>query len=191
MTGFLPTVTGFVQSFLRDRTTCLKLGEYKDQPRPQLTGIPQGSILSPILFLLFASTLLPMLEEGHTTALGFVNDTNILTYGKTTEENCQRLEAAHTKRLRWAAQHGAAFPPLIYQLIHFTRSRSRHNLQATVNIQGFQEGPVPALKLLGVWVATKLQWGPHIKKAAEKGQSQMQYLQRLCKSTCAYLYGSS
>jgi hypothetical protein len=28
--GFPPTITGFVQSFLQDRTTCLKLGEYKD-----------------------------------------------------------------------------------------------------------------------------------------------------------------
>jgi len=183
MKGFPPTVIGFVQSFLQDRTTCLKLGEYNDQLRPQLTGIPQGSTLSPILFLLFASTLLPMLEEGPTTALGFVDDTNILTFGKTTEENCQRLEAAHAKCLRWAAQHGAAFAPQKYQLIHFTRSRRRHNLQATVDIQGFQEGPVPSLRLLGVWIDTKLQWGPHIKKAAEKGQNQMQSLQRLCKST--------
>jgi hypothetical protein len=183
MKGFPPTITGFVQSFLKDRTTCLKLGDYKDQARPQPTGIPQGSTLSPILFLLFASTLLPMLEEGPTTALGFVDDTNILTFRKTTEENCRRLEAAHAKCLRWAAQHGAAFAPQKYQLIHFTRSRKRHNLQATVDIQGFQAGPVPSLRLLGVWVDTKLQWGPHIKKAAEKGQNQMQSLQRLCKST--------
>jgi hypothetical protein len=100
MKGFPPTITGFVQSFLQDRTTYLKLGDYKDQVRPQPTGIPQGSTLSPILFLLFSSTLLPTLEEGPTTALGFVDDTNILTFGKTTEENCQRLEVAHTKCLR-------------------------------------------------------------------------------------------
>jgi len=67
--------------------------------------------LLPILFLLFALILLLMLEEGPITALGFIDDTNILTFIKTTEENCQRLEAAHTKCLRWAAQHGAAFAP--------------------------------------------------------------------------------
>jgi len=183
MAGFPPTVTGFVQSFLQDRTTCFKLGEYKDHPRPQLTGIPQGSTLSPILFLLFASTLLPTLEEGPTTALGVLDDSNILNFGKTTEENCQRLKPAHAKCLRWAAQHGAAFAPQKYYPIHFTRSRIRHNLQATVDIQGFQEGPVPSLRLLGVWVDTELQWGPHIKKTIEKSQSQMQSLQRLCKST--------
>ena len=149
---------------------------------PQNTGIPQGSTLSPILFLFFASTLLPTLQEGRTRAMGFVDDSNILTYSNSTEENCRQLEAAHQKCLDWASKHGAAFAPQKYQLIHFTRGR-QHNLRATVQIQGFEEGPVPALRLLGVWVDTKLQWGPHIKRAAEKGANQMQSLQRLCKST--------
>ena len=180
--GFPRYIIGFVQSFLQERTTCLRLGDFIDQARPQATGIPQGSTLSPILFLFFASTLLPALHEGKTTAMGFVDDSNILTYSNSTEENCRQLERAHQKCLKWASQHGAAFAPQKYQLIHFTRGR-RHNLKATVQIQGFEEGPVPSLRLLGVWVDTKLQWGPHIKKAAEKGAQQMQSLQRLCKST--------
>ena len=154
-----------------------------DHPRPQATGIPQGSTLSPILFLFFASTLLPDLEGKGVTAMGFVDDSNILAYGKSTEGNCRKLEAAHDKCVEWASKHGAAFAPQKYQLIHFTRSRKRHNLQATVNIPGFEDGPAPSLRLLGVWVDSKLQWGPHIKKATEKGTSQMQSLQRLCKST--------
>ena len=99
-----------------------------------------------------------------------------------TEENCRLLERAHQKCREWAERHGAAFAPQKYQLIHFTRSR-RHNLQATIQIQGFEGHPVQSLRLLGVWVDTKLQWGPHIKKAAEKGIQQLQSLQRLCKST--------
>ena len=117
------------------------------------------------------------------TAMGFVDDTDILTYGRTTAENCRRLERAHEKCIQWAKRHGAAFAPQKYQLIHFTRSRTAHDLQATVNIQGFQGGPVPNLRLLGVQIDSKLHWGAHVKKAAEKGQAQMQSLQRLCKST--------
>lgn len=181
--GYPLEIVSFIQSFLQDRTTCLRLGEYQDQPRPQTTGIPQGSTLSPILFLFFASTLLPELEGRRVTAMGFVDDTNILTFGETTEANCKRLEEAHEKCMQWADRHGAAFAPQKYQLIHFTRSRKKHNLQASVNIPGFQDGPAPSLRLLGVWVDTKLQWGPHIKKAAEKGTAQMQSIQRLCKST--------
>ena len=154
-----------------------------DYPRPQATSIPQGSILLPILFLFFASILLPDLEGKGVIAMGFVDDSNILAYRKSTKGNCRKLEAAHDKCVEWASKHGAAFAPQKYQLIHFTRSRKRHNLQATVNIPGFEDGPAPSLRLLGVWVDSKLQWGPHIKKATEKGTSQMQSLQRLCKST--------
>jgi hypothetical protein len=181
--AFPPCIILFIQSFLRDRTTCLRIGEYTDRARPQTTGIPQGSTLSPILFLFFASTLLPELKGKGITAMGFVDDSNILAFGKSTEENCRKLEVAHDKRLIWADRHGAAFAPQKYQLIHFTRSRTIHNLQATVNIQGFQGNPVPDLRLLGVQVDSKLRWGPHIKKTAEKGTTQLQSLQRLCKST--------
>jgi hypothetical protein len=181
--AFLPCITLFIQSFLRDRTTCLRIREYTDCIRPQTTGIPQGSTLSPILFLFFASTLLPELEGKGITAIGFVDDSNILAFGETTESNYIKLEAAHDKCLSWAARHGAAFAPQKYQLIHFTRSRKTHNLQATVNIRGFQGNPVPNLRLLGVQVDSKLRWGPHLKKAAEKGITQLQSLQRLCKST--------
>src|ERR1700712_358271 len=92
----------FVQSFLQNRTTCLRLGENTDIPRPQPTGIPQGSTLSPILFLYFARTLLPEIEKSGVSAMGFVDDTNMLTWGKTTEENCRKLEEAHEICVQWA-----------------------------------------------------------------------------------------
>jgi hypothetical protein len=134
MKAFPPSIIKFIQSFLQDRTTCLRLGEYLDCTRSQTTGIPQGSTLSPILFLFFASTLLPELEGEGVTAMGFVDDSNILAFGETTRANCKKLEEAHDKCLQWAAKHGAAFAPQKYQLIHFTRSRRAHDLQATVSI---------------------------------------------------------
>jgi hypothetical protein len=40
MKAFPPQITLFIQSFLKDRTTCLRIGEYTDRARPQTTGIP-------------------------------------------------------------------------------------------------------------------------------------------------------
>ena len=176
-------LVSFVESFLQGRTTCLRLGEFTDSPKPQPTGIPQGSTLSPILFLYFARTLLPAIEETGATAMGFVDDTNILAWGKTTEENCRKLELAHERCVQWAKTHGATWSPQKYMLIHFTRARKKHNLQASVNIQGFEGKPVPSLRLLGVEIDTKLKWGPHIKKVAEKVDSHMNSLHQLCQST--------
>ena len=115
--------------------------------------------------------------------IGFVDDTNILTFSKTTEDNCKALEAAHKKCIEWASRHGAQFAPEKYQLIHFTRKRKKHNLKATVNIEGFNGEPEKEIRLLGVWVDTKLNWGPHIKRAQRKGITQMASITKLCKST--------
>ena len=55
-------ISNFVKSFLEGRTTSVVLGSYKGDQIFTNTGIPQGSSLSPILFLVFVSTLLPMLQ---------------------------------------------------------------------------------------------------------------------------------
>jgi hypothetical protein len=99
MKAFPPSIIKFIQSFLQDRTTCLRLGEYLDCTRSQTTGIPQGLTLLLILFLFFASTLLLELEGEGVTAIGFVNDSNILAFRETIRANCKKLEEAHNKCL--------------------------------------------------------------------------------------------
>jgi retron-type reverse transcriptase len=82
----------FIQSFLSDRTTRMILGDYTGPQMAVDTGIPQGSTLSPILFLLFISTLLPLLHKRNVSAGGFVDDTNILIWSDSTALNCRTLE---------------------------------------------------------------------------------------------------
>ena len=147
------------------------------------TGIPQGSTLSPILFLFFASTLLPQLNAGSTSAVGFVDDTNILTFGRSTEANCRTLERANELCIDWARTHGATFAPDKYQLIHFTPKLRKFNMKATIQIPGFQDGPSPVVRILGVHLDSRLKWGPHVRSTATKAMAQMSAVTRLTQST--------
>ena len=54
------------------------------------TGIPQGSPVSPILFLFFNKDLIDFCTQGtgKVLAIGFVDDVNILVVGNSTESNC-------------------------------------------------------------------------------------------------------
>jgi hypothetical protein len=69
--------------------------------------------------------------RGKVSGIGFADDTNLLTYSKSTEENCRKLERVHGRLLQWAWKHGMKFAPRKYELIHFTR-RKRFNLQAGI-----------------------------------------------------------
>ncbi|KAI0997398.1 hypothetical protein K3495_g10785 [Podosphaera aphanis] len=147
------------------------------------TGIPQGSPLSPILFLIFASTLLPLLRAPNSSTVGFVDDTNILTWSDTTERNCRTLEKLHKMCEEWADKHGVRFAPEKYQLIHFSRTTKRHNLKASLQIQGHKTNPSASIRVFGVHLDPKLRWGAHIKKTQQKAQTQLQAVTSLTHST--------
>ena len=51
----------------------------------------------------------------------FMDDTNIITWGDSTQENCERLKEAHKKCMDWSRRYGSKFAPDKYKLIHFTR----------------------------------------------------------------------
>ena len=89
MKGLPAWVIGWVESFLTDRETSLTLNCKTSEMKPVQTGIPQGSPISPILFLFFNAPLIKdCARMGLKTVIrGFINDISILAYGLTTEGN--------------------------------------------------------------------------------------------------------
>lgn len=88
----------FVISFRSDRTTCLVIPGGKSGNFYVGCGLPQGSPLSPILFLLFASPLLEMFEsDNRVTATGFSDDTSLVAVSESYQMNCLILAGAYRK----------------------------------------------------------------------------------------------
>ena len=79
----------------------------------------------PILFLVFIAELLAGLQrpKDSTLGFGFVNDTNLVAWGDSTQDNCCHLKVAHSQCIAWVKRYGATFTPEKYQLIHFTKQR--------------------------------------------------------------------
>lgn len=130
------------------------------------TKTSQGSLILPILYLFYNADLLEICDRqgASTSALGFVNDANILAYGKSTKENCWTLEMIHKKYKKLATKHGVVFDLAKYELIHLSQNPKRFNMAAAINIETNKIKPKADIWVLGLQIDTKLSWGPHVQK---------------------------
>jgi hypothetical protein len=86
-------IVKWVGSFISNSTTTLCLPRYNINAFFLLTGIPQGSPLSLILFLFYNANLVDICNPATLLASGicFVEDVYALASGKSTEESCRTL----------------------------------------------------------------------------------------------------
>jgi hypothetical protein len=117
-------VISWCTSFLTDRTTALSFDGQTDSQRPIMTGIPQGSPASPILFLIYLRPLFDALQTTHPTIWtpSYIEDVALVTDGRTREGNARVLEAAAKTAFDWAQNNAVAFDDSKSEMLHFHRA---------------------------------------------------------------------
>lgn len=175
----------WVTDFLSDRRTEVKVNEFVLPEAAVSVGIPQGSPISPILYLFYNADLLEKCENIRlrTSGTGFVDDVNILTYSESTERNCQVLMEIHKECIEWAKKHGSKFCPNKYELIHFSRTKKNFNMRAGLNLEGQEICPKEDVRILGVQMDTTLRWQPHLRAIEAKSVHLVNALRTITGST--------
>jgi len=162
-----PQIVKIVQSFLTGRTTQLRFNGATSADINIEAGIPQGSPLSPLLFMLYNAELLEITKPQE-LALGFIDDITYGISGLTAQGNVERLQAILSKSEKWKERHGAQFEPSKYMLIHFTRN-TRLDVTASIQLNDMTIEPKGEARYLGVIFDSKLKFHPHLDYATKKG----------------------
>lgn len=161
----------FVWSFLSNRSTTLDMPGHPTQgPFFVNVGIPQGSTLSPILFLFFAAPMLDRLPNGaiddiSKVALAYVDDTYLLVVSESHEKNCRILARLYDVIMDWAGESGVTFEPSKYAVMHFQNpQRRRPKCSSLPEMPGLTEQSLKTqLRVLGVIVDSRLTWQGHVE----------------------------
>jgi len=187
--GYPGWVIRWLKAWLQNRSASLHFDGRSTEPFPIYAGVPQGSPLSPILFVLYISSLYEVLKEKHPhlSLVGFADDTNLLAFGKTPEANIGQLEAAWQTCLMWAKTRGMSFAAEKCELIHFNKGRKQWQEAASLAQTGPGNRtiirPMPASRFLGVWLDWKLSWKAHSEAVENKLKTQDFALSRIAAKT--------
>ena len=83
-----PKVVGWIKSFLSDRTQRVVVDGYTSAEAPVLSGVPQGTVLGPLLFLLFINDI----ALNVSSSIRLVADDCLMYRETNTSEKCQLLQ---------------------------------------------------------------------------------------------------
>ena len=76
------SIISWTYQFIRDRKVSMLMDQRKGQVCDISTGIPQGSPISPLLFLIYTTPLYKVIKEWSRNPSGFIDDITIIVQGE-------------------------------------------------------------------------------------------------------------
>jgi len=161
-------------SYLKNRQQCVKINNVFSSFMVLVSGVPQGSILGPILFNIFINDLVYFIKSD----LGnFADDNTISDSAKTIPDLIKSLEHESNNAIEWFNMNLMIVNPDKFQAIILNRN-SRDQGTYTLKFDNNEIQTSPEVTLLGIEIDNKLNFIKHIHQLVKKAGGQLNFLIR-------------
>jgi ribonuclease HI len=175
-------ITRWISSFLQGRDTKLQFNGWKSGQIPTPAGLPQGSPLSPLLYMYYNADLLDIAPQRQAVGIGFIDDVVYGVKSNSDRSNVRKLRLILEEAERWRKAHGAQFEVSKYVLVHFTRN-NRVRTDASITVGRSEIVPSDEAKYLGVVFDRGLRFGSHLQLLVKRGTKAALALASIAKSS--------
>ena len=174
--GATKTVQAWITSYLSGRKQQVYYQGEESEERESEVGAPQGSVLSPFLFLVLVSDMEEAIEglKG-VSILSYADDTTVYVIADTEEEVLEKLEAAAGKLLQFMSDSGLAANP---EKTHFLRFGSKKG-HRSIKVGEAVIEESSSEQLVGFTVSSSLSWQDHFKNLEGVLKGRVGVLRRL------------
>jgi len=166
----------WTRSFLSDRTLKLSFNGNIEDTKPIDTGIPQGSPISPTLFLIYIRDLFLRLEG--IKPLSYVDDIALTAASTSLRKNVKLLERATRTLYTLGQQNAIEFDLAKTELLHFTKGKGSE-VPITLPNNEVIKPSRRAVRWLGIWFDPHLTFKEHIRIRASQARQAFSRLERL------------
>ena len=169
----------WIKSFLHGRTQQVVLDGKTSSASPVCSGVPQGTVLGPLLFLIYMY-INDLPSKVRSIARVFADDC-LLYRTITSEENATALQEDLDQLQQWERDWQMKFNPNKCEVIRITNKRKVINSSYKIHNQTLQQ--TSKARYLGVTIDSSLSWNPHVAAVTKKANNTVSFLQRNL-STC-------
>ena len=99
--GLSTGVISWCKDYLTNRQQCVKVEEYLSGYKNVNYGVPQGSILGPLFFIIYVNDLLDLFKGEDVQILLYADDTVVYYSNENSETACREVERALAKVSTW------------------------------------------------------------------------------------------
>ena len=160
----------WIKGFLDNRKQSVVINGINSESIPVSSGVPQGCVLGPILFLAYINDL-P--EQVRSRVRLFADDTAMyLAISSLSDANI--LQDDLSKLEQWEKSWDMNFNPAKCQVLHVTRSKTP--IPSKYFLHNTELESATAAKYLGVTISDDLSWGTHVNNISKKANQTLGFL---------------
>jgi ribonuclease HI len=172
----MPTyLTRWIEAFNTDRQISFGFDQQTEVPQPYCCGLPQGSPVSPVLFLIFSNA---MLEKPHSPAdavdTSYIDDVCMVQTSRTIARANTLLEDRTEQHLLRGSYLGLTFSPSKTELLYCLPANSKNknvslSSHPPLRVMNTTLLPQRHIKYLGIHIDESLTFLHHAAMAAARG----------------------
>ena len=176
------TILRWLRSFLLNRQARARYNNCTSPSMLMRQGLPQGSVLSPLLFVFYINNLAELLPDTNTNVL-FADDAGILATADTIKEAQAEAQKAVDIVSSWSKKWRLTLNSSKSESCIFTTNRKEAKVKARIKIDGKKIPFNCTPKFLGVYLDRELTFAKQVSEIAAKAKSKMRMMSALAGTT--------